>query len=265
MKSDEIFQELNNEYYKLYRSMPKIPISVIVTESIDKANCKLRPDLKNRIIIEVTENNYNYNGRMVLPYLVGDTISILLNSENMIKYTEDGSMTWVGTFAHELTHAIDYHLIALKDNLDIYDPLLELKDNRYLMFNLWSEYHARKFGYNFLNNIMCKNLNISEDEKIKHIKDNEWPFHINNYYKEYRATNKGIQQIYRTLQLIGSYSVGCDLYPTKFNEAQFKIICDSCPWVYKIFAFLRKHESIDEIYAEFSKMREIFKENWMDF
>lgn len=34
------------------------------------------------------------------------------------KYTEDGSMTWVGILAHELTHAIDYNQFAKREGLN---------------------------------------------------------------------------------------------------------------------------------------------------
>ena len=47
-----------------------------------------------------------------------------------------------------MTHAIDYYQMARREALTYYDPLEESAS--YHMFQLWSEYHARKLGYRLL-------------------------------------------------------------------------------------------------------------------
>jgi hypothetical protein len=131
------------------------------------------------------------------------------------------------------------------------------------MFHLWSEYHARKLGYGFLR----KQLNIDADvsnekDRIEYIQNIEWPNHMNRHYNEYHKTNNSNIQMNDTMQLLGRYSVWCDLFPKEFNESVFKEIYKNTPWMYSIFAFLRQHSSLDAVYPNFEAMRLILKENW---
>ena len=51
-------------------------------------------------------------------------------------------MTWVGTLAHEYTHALDFYKMAKLEALDSYAPLED--PDRYFLFQQWTEYHARR-------------------------------------------------------------------------------------------------------------------------
>lgn len=261
VNTEESILLLKSLYYEFYPDMQKMPINITISDSLSDSYIKIRPDSKERFTIDEKEKTDDNNGLMVLPYVVGDNINILLNKSKIIEYTNDGSMTWLGTFAHELTHAIDFYQMALKEKFDYYDSLLET--DKYFMFHLWSEYHARKIGYCFL----CKQLNIDADvsnekDRIEYIQNIEWPNHINRHYSEYHKTDNGNKQMNDTMQLQGRYSVWCDLFPEEFNESVFKETFKNTPWMYSIFTFLRQHSSLDAIYPNFEAMRLILKENW---
>lgn len=257
---ERIMQGLSIKYYELYPDMPKIPINIVITNCLSKSYHELRPDLKEKLIKDKIENVDDFNGLMVLPNAIGTPINILFNTTNMINYTKDGSMTWVGTFAHELTHAIDYSQMAIKENLNCYDPLN--RTDKYYMFQLWSEFHARKFGYKFLREQLNVDGDYDERDILIHIHEVEWPTHANRYHSEYHSTSDGNRQMYSAMQLLGRYSVWCDLYPSEFNEIAFKEIWKNNVWMSKIFIFLQQHNSLETVYPYFEDMRLILKENW---
>lgn len=258
---EEIIQSLKLLYYELYPDMPNASINVIISDCLSKTNIEIRPDLKERLVKDGIEKTDDYNGLMVLPYAMGDPINILLNRNKIIEYTEDGSMTWAGTFAHELTHAIDFYQMALKENLNYYDPLLET--DKYYMFHLWSEYHARRFGYAFLRKLLKVDTDASnEKDRIEYILKVEWPSHMEYHFKEYHETNNGNIQMNSTMQLLGRYSVWCDLFPNIFNEHALKQTYKNSPWMYHIFTFLNQHNSLEAVYPHFEEMRLILLENW---
>lgn len=257
LEEEKIIQQLEQRYYELYPTMPKLPIRIIITDCLSESHYEIRPEQKERLISEGVEKFNDQNGRMILPDTIGKAINILLNRESIIKYTDDESMTWVGAYAHELTHAIDYHCMAAKEKLNSYDPLLEVSE--YQMFQLWSEYHAKKVGYSFLRDQMKADTELfTERERIEHIADYEYPAQFERHHAEYHKTNDGNYQMYITMHLLGRYSVWCDLYPSAFSESAFKEI----PWMQSIYNFLRRHESLDAVYPHFEDMRLILKENW---
>ena len=95
-------------------------------------------------------------------------------------------MTWLGTIAHELTHAIDYYQMARKEKLDCYGPLL--KTASYLMFQLWSEYHAKRLGYGFMRRLLNMDINLAEDEANKYARAKEWDRQVKDHWDEYHGT-----------------------------------------------------------------------------
>ena len=86
-------------------------------------NSNLSPSPTTSILKEGIQSDYN--GRMVVPESLDDPIHILLNTRKVEEYTNDGSMTWIGTIGHEYTHAIDFYQMARLEELDSYSPLEE--------------------------------------------------------------------------------------------------------------------------------------------
>lgn len=261
MDLNEMIKSLITMYYEYYPTMEPIAANVVFTDSLNKTHCELRTDRKERLLAAAIESDDDYNGRMVMPHEIDGNIHILLNTNKVIEYTEDQSMTWVGTLAHELTHAIDYYQMARKECLSSYDPLEET--DQYLMFQLWSEYHARKFGYGFLRKVLGADDDArSKQEHAEYITKTELTFHAKRHFDEYHNTQNGNLQMYSAMQLLGRYSVWCDLYPEWFNKQALKASFANNPWMYNLFSFLRSHETLDAVYNNFSDMRLVLKENW---
>ena len=143
MDLNELISYFAELYFSQNSDAPRIPVNMILTEDMNKTHLEIRPDLAD--LISDTDNSYN--GRMVAPHSLEDPIFILLNINKVLKYTEDRTLTWVGTIGHELTHAVDYYEMARKTEVETYDSLQDLP--HFTLFQLWSEYHARKKGYNF--------------------------------------------------------------------------------------------------------------------
>ena len=255
---DDLFCKLLTDYYCLYPLLPQINAAIILTNHMNETHFELRPEMRDELISQGIEKDNEQNGRMVLPSNVGETIYILMNAKNILEYTKDGSMTWVGTFAHELTHAIDFHSIALKENMNIYDPLLRAE---FSMFQLWSEYHARRLGYNFLRTKMITN-NISQEEQINHIIETEMPRQIKLFFDAYHQTTNGNKQMYETMQFLGRFSIWCDIFPNEFNYNTLKDYFWQNKWMLRLFYFLRECGSLDLIYPRFDEMKKILESNW---
>lgn len=256
---DKIIRQLYQSYYTQYPDMPEIKVSAVFTDSLSRSHFEIRPDMEEELTKQGILGDDTSNGRMVLPRRVGDTIFILLNSNKVIEYSKDGSMTWIGTFAHELTHAIDYYQMSIMENMDIYDALL--RTEHYLMFQLWSEFHARKTGYSFLRNFLSKDIG-NEDEQVNHILNYEWPHQLERHFRLYHATNDGNKQMDDTMQLLGRFSVWCDLFPEVFNETMLNDMFRDNIWMKHLLDFLRQCPSLDKAYSRFDEMRRILKENW---
>ena len=249
-------------YYILNPTMERIPVNVVFTDDLNRTHCELRPEYKEKLINSYDKSSNDYNGRMVVPHSITETITILINITKMKQYTDDGSLTWIGTLSHELTHAIDFYQMARKESLIYYDPLEDT--SLYQMFQLWSEYHARKLGYGFLREVhkVLGHLD-DEEQQIRFITEKEWPFHQENHYKDYHSGIDGSQQMYLTMQLLGRYSVWCDLFPNAFNEEALSSDFYHTPWIGHLFSFLRKHESLNSIYPVFNELRSVLAENWL--
>lgn len=260
--NEELFNPIIELYYMLNPTMERIPVNVVLTDNLNRTHCELRPEYRDKLITENDESGNDYNGRMVVPHSITEPISILINTEKIEQYTKDGSLTWIGTISHELTHAIDYYQMARKESLTYYDPLEEIASHQ--MFQLWSEYHARKLGYMLLRKVHDEFGNLdSEQQQIEYIKDEEWPSHKDKYYSDYHATEDGNLQLYLTMQLLGRYSAWCDLFPDVFNEETLSTEFFFAPWMGHLFSFLRKRETLDTVYPDLDDLRCVLAENWL--
>lgn len=261
-KNDMDLNELISYFAELYFSQnsdaPRIPVNMILTEDMNKTHLEIRPDLAD--LISDTDNSYN--GRMVAPHSLENPIFILLNLNKVLKYTEDRTLTWVGTIGHELTHAVDYYEMARKTEVETYDSLQDLPD--FTLFQLWSEYHARKKGYKFLLDFHRSEGNVrSDEEEIQYILKTEWPYHIRRYFSEYYIyRSDGFQQLYITMQLLGRYSVWCDMFPDTFNATAIARDFVRNPWMEDLFDFLYSHETLEEVFPCFDEFKAIIKQNW---
>ena len=249
-------------YYFINPTMIRIPVNIYFTEDLNQKHVDLRPEYREMITSKRAEYANTQNGRMVAPHSVDDTICILMNIEKVKEYTDDRSMTWVGTIAHELTHAIDFYQMARRESLTFYDPLEDMSISS-MVFRLWSEYHARKLGYKLFreyHNIMEE---ADDNQQIRHVVEVEWPYHKERHFTDYHSRGIDLyQQIYITMQLLGRYSVWCDLFPDVFSERALLSDYYHTPWLIHLFSFLRQHETLDKIYPYFDDFRNVLAENW---
>ncbi len=251
---------LKKLYDRLFAESENIPYLVKFSDDLNKTHKEIRPDL----IKDIEENNKdnNENGRIVLPHLVDEPIIILLNELRIKENLNEKSIAWYETFAHELTHVIDYCQMARMEKLSNYSQLEVF--GKYSMFQLWSEYNARKKGYYFLSSILTEERSFSNtNDRVDYILESEWPFYLKQYYKDYFTSNgDGMNQIYHTMQFLGRYSVWCDLYPDTFHYSMFSSYFKSEKWIIHLFLFLREHELLSSVYQDFDEMDIIIREHW---
>ncbi len=255
----EKVQSILESYYKMYPEQQRIEVDIFLTENLNATHSKLRPDAS---IDPECADQLDYNGRMVVPVSLDERISILLNLNKIVEYTEDGSLTWIGTIAHELTHAIDYYRMARIEGLREYVPLEN--PELYCLFQLWTEYHARNHGYRFLRNFLDGLGRIgSRESQIYHIRNTEWPFQRDAYSRQYQLeTERTYQQMYLTMQILGRYSVWCDLFPEEFNAEEFSEQFSDMQWMYKLLVFLRENEELEQFITHKNVFASILQENW---
>ena len=255
---DELLSYFGELYFTQNPDAPRIPVKMILTDDMNKTHSEIRPDQKGRL----SDAHNSYNGRMVAPYSLSDPICILLNINKIREYTEDRTMTWVGTIGHEITHAVDYYQMTKQTGIDTYDSLEYLPV--FTLFQLWSEYHARKKGYRFLLDFHHSEGNDRPDEQeIQYISKTEWPYHIRRFINEYDTyKSDGYQQVYITMQLLGRYSVWCDMFPDVFNADALARDFVKNPWMTDLFIFLYSHETLDEVFPCFDEFEAIIKQNW---
>lgn len=241
------------DYYNLYPHLPKMYFDVILTDNLMNYHLKLRPDLREELISSGIESQNDYNGRMVPPKNVGDTISILINKSKIEEYSNDGTMTWLGTFAHEFTHAHDYYRMAVKNNIVSYDTLLS---GDYYMFQLWSEFHARIYGYKFLINFHYGNRkdyikilkDVFDNASITYL-DSEKEFIERNVHK----TNI----MYTIMQMLGRFAVWNEYFPDVYNEKYLSKKFQPYIWITKLFSYLINNKELNMVTDNFSEMTSI--------
>lgn len=257
----EGIQILVDAFYREYPEIERVPVEIILSDDLDETSYRLRPDIRKRLMAQGKQGNGQGNGRMVPPHNLDEKLHVLLNTEMIQKHTKDGTMSWVGTIAHELTHAADFYQMARLEGLSNYDPLQE--KSLYELFQYWTEYHARKVGYGFLRKFLGVDTNPDDREAaIEHIASFEWPHHMDDHYSTYHECSDRYEQIIITMHLLGRYSVWCDLFPEVFNEKSLAFDFSHAPWMHHLFSFMRQHETLNAIYEDFSQMRKVLRENW---
>lgn len=254
----ELIDTIFGLYYVTFPMADRLPVSITFTDDLNKSHAELRPDLIEHLKRDNPQSDFN--GRMVIPERVGDQIHILLNNAKVTEYTQDGSMTWVGTIAHEYTHALDFDGIAQQDRLDSYSIIEQ--GSKYSMFHQWTEYHARKRGYSFLRKFMELIGRMPEkDVQISHIINTEAPYQTRLFENWYQNGTPN-DRLYCTMQYLGRYSVWMDLFPDVFQKGFLLELTHKTFWMWDILKYLREHEELNQIYGHFDELKEVLSENW---
>ena len=249
---------LLSRYSALFPDMERITVNITVTDNLNKTHAEIRPDLADYLIEKNPQSDYN--GRLVLPINTNETSSILLNRRKIEEYTLDGSMTWIGTLAHEYTHAVDYHQMAELKGIKRYDDMEAAPF--FMMFYQWTEYHARKKGYMFLRSVLEETGNLpGYRDQVNNILEFELPQQTMRFLNDYNlgATN---ERLYLTMQYLGRFSVWMDLFADTFGYDEFKKHCMNAVWMVDLLMFLREHETLYSINDHFEEMKSILSQNW---
>lgn len=253
--------DIIDSYFCMYAQSPRIHVEVYITNSLRDIHMHLRPDLREKYIDILTDETEQSNGRMVPPLIIGGRFYILLNQSKLLEYTRDGSYTWIGTIAHELTHAIDFFQMASLKNLNTYDDLLNR--NKFPMFVYWSEYHARRCGYQFLRATLMRDNSIPLEEQITHILNSELPKQHARFMKDHNATNNGTIQINECMQFLGRLSVWQELFPDAFSEEILNGIWCGSKWLMDLYFLLLECKTIEEAVDRFDEMKQILSQNYI--
>lgn len=255
---ENLFNNIDALYHRIHQDQQLPLYMILLTDDLNRAHAEVRPDSADSILSSNAQSDFN--GRMVPPRDRKGKFSILINTEKVNEYTEKNTFEYIGTFAHEMTHAVDYYQMAALEQLNSYDQLE--RTGLYTTFQLWSEFHARREGYKFLNTFreMADGV-VERDKHIEWIKTKEGPFQWNYYRKMYVAGDAQLK-LYITMQFLGRYSVWNEWYPESFNGWTIKKDSGSSMWLVRIFEFLMEHKTLESIYPCWDEFREILQENW---
>lgn len=208
---NSITQKVNNAveiFYSTYDYEKNNNIEIKIVDDLTKAHLQLRPDIKKSSIDKYSDQN----GRLVTPVNGKGVFCVLININSVYKYTMDGTMTCLGTIAHELTHAHDY-IEAYNFNPDISETSVEFN-----AFQLWSEFHARRNGYKFLRTLLMEAAQMSKEEQIQHIIKTELPTQHTYFINSYNDATLPMDKIYELMQNLGRLSVWKECFPLKFTD-----------------------------------------------
>ena len=90
-KMQKLIDSLFSLYHSTFPEAEQIPVSLTFTDDLNRTHAEFRPDRKENILRG--RFHTDFNGLMVVPESLDETIHILLNMKKVEEYTIDGSMT----------------------------------------------------------------------------------------------------------------------------------------------------------------------------
>lgn len=247
------FKSLYRQYYQLFPDEKKIDIHIIVTDDINKTYISLCPEYTRQLSFQKNSDN----GRMVPPE-ERDMPMYILISKYLYDSINNGVYDVLGTFAHELTHGIDYYLMAKEEGLFEFNKIQTSRF--YVPFCLWSEYHARNHGYLFL-----RWLTSEKDENhAKLIKSDAYIEKEFNYYTEQvkrLICNKSSSKIilYEMMQLLGRMVYWSKLYPDKYNSILLQKQFPMVKHIGELYELLKETSAFVLYYEKMEKVRSLIE------
>lgn len=241
------------DYINAYNyNMPKL--SLLISDNIEESYFKLRPEHKNTANQKSTKSN----GTLVPPASYDGTFTILINKEYMLNDINNGQRSWIGTIIHELTHARDYLEYANIKGIKDYDEILNIE--RHFLFQIWTEFNARRYGYLYVRKYSFEN--IRDIKQLQFINQEEIPYQINYMFDKVSNEKDMFGQIYPVVHFLGRLSVLKELFPDYFKKDIIIKLFKRCDWIYELFEFLDTHQDLNYAVSDFEKMREILKQNY---
>lgn len=253
-KLEESIALLMSDFFKTCNYEP-FPIPVSFTKDLWGTYFLLRPDHKSKFS---GQQMPDFHGTVVPPLQLDGNYTVLVNIKYLLEDIQKGCFAWVGTIIHEVTHAWDFIQYAKLIGAQNYDEVLDT--SKHAMFQVWTEFNARRHGYYFVRKYSFENMR--DDAQLPDIIQTEIPFHIDYMSKEYHATTDGWEQIYVVTQFMGRLSVWKELFPLYFTSEKIKAFFGANDWMYDMFSFLDDHQNLSKAQGQFDKLRGILRRNF---
>ena len=253
---ESILLEIVTDFYTTFGLEP-VSVRYVIAEDMGEAYSDLRPDYISQHP-ELAANAQKYNGITVLPDSLDGEFTVLLNGVILQQSVVDGNANWIGTIAHETTHAVDYTEYADLVWVDSYDEL-QLID-KHAMFQLWTEVNARAKGYYFVRKYTFEDM--TDERQVSDILNIELPGQYNLLFQNYNATRDGYQQAYLVAQYLGRLYTLQQLFPKTFTNKFIRQHLSTNKLMYDWFVFYSKYNTLSEAYEHFDEMKNILRQNF---
>ena len=234
------------------------PVNIRIVEDMWQGYLEIRPDHAEKSSKDMEEFQKNNNGTAVPPKDYEDAFTILLHKEYVAKSVENNSADWIGTLVHEAVHVNDF--IQFSKLVDVTDYDIVLDRRTYRMFHLWTEFNAKAKGYYFLRKYTFGDK--QDERQVQYIIETELPYHINNMFEAYHATNNGDRQMYYIVHFIGRMYIWQKLFPEYFTHKAIKNMFNANKWMYELYIFLTTHTKLEDACRDFDEMKTILKQNF---
>lgn len=169
-----VFSDYIKDANEDVKNVPKF--SAMLTDNLYNAALlhvdSLEKTLYEKMSSEEIGDMNNLNGCMLVPNSKSEHYLILINTMQV-----DDNNSFIYTFAHELTHVFDFSKYIHDNNISTEKELTASKD--YCLIYYWSEFHARYYS----NKYARRYFNISKEETLKTIAEQEFPLHMKNLNK----------------------------------------------------------------------------------
>lgn len=249
----ELIANIVADYFATFNYEP-FSISLIFAEDIWKSYFDLRPDHRTRL----PEQLPSFNGTLVCPTTLDGTFTVIVDKQYFIDDIKANRASWAGTVAHETTHGKDYREYACLVGASTYDEILDT--NLHRMFQLWTEFNAKRHGYYYLRK--CTFSNLYDAAQIPYIMETELPGQIAEMSQQYSSTIDGWEQIYTVSQFLGRLAVWEDLFPEPFNPGFIKTLLSTNEWMFAMYDYLNTHRELSIAIESFDELRNIVRSNF---
>lgn len=239
------------EFYKITEYEP-LSVNVCITDDLYEKRLELAYDESDRQNVKnIKEFIKDLNGTIAFGKKVNDSHTIIISNE-MLK---SENFNIVSTFIHELTHIHDYMNFANERNCVYTKDIEYIKEFRGFYF--WTEFHARRNGYNFYRELFLKANNTIDDLElqINHINNIELPLHLNRLLKN--NTDEANIQMYYVVQFLGRYSVWMDLFPEYFKEIPPELYNVYGDKIINLYKFLYNHKNFLDANDKFEELYDL--------
>lgn len=244
---ENIITSLVELYFKHFEIETKAQIQIRIVDDLAKEHTKLRPDSAE--IFTNLESLNNQNGRLIPPLDKDGIYYVLFNKKILLDRIKNNDSTFAGTIAHELTHAVDYY-----DFKHIDDKNYSEDDLMFNMFQLWSEFHARKLGYKFIRYIVSDALPKNINDQVKYIKNKELPFQLDYFNSSFMEAKGIINKSYELMQFLGRFSVWRELSLAEFNNQFIIDKFDDNDSIIDVLEFLEENSTVEMIHDKLSDL-----------